>query len=61
MGLDFRVVPLGHDVTSELSSDRAEDMIVFAAVTGSFSRLLAEKLLLLEGKNMENGGDTTVE
>ena len=52
---------LGHDVTSELSSDRAEDMIVFAAVTGSFSRLLAEKLLLLEGKNMENGGDTTVE
>ena len=37
-----------------------EDMVVFYAVAGSFALLLAEKLLLLEGKNLENGGDTTI-
>ncbi len=52
---------LGHDVTGELSSGRPEDMIIFAAVGGSFARLLAEKLLLLEGKDLETGGDTAVE
>ncbi len=52
---------LKHDVTSELSTDRPEDMIVFSAVAGSFARLFAEKLLLLEGKTLENGGDTRIE
>ena len=28
-----------------------------SAVIGGFARLLAEKLLLLEGKTLENGGE----
>ena len=37
-------------------ADRAEDIIATAAVIGGFSRLLAEKLLLLEGHTLEDGG-----
>ena len=51
---------LKHDVTSALSSDRPEDMIAASAVVGAFSRLLAEKLLLLEGKTLADGGDVTI-
>lgn len=40
---------LGHDAASSLVSDRPEDMIAASAVVGGFARLLAEKLLLLEG------------
>ena len=39
-----------------LDTDRAEDIIATAAVIGGFSRLLAEKLLLLEGHTLEDGG-----
>jgi len=52
---------LKHDVTSALSSDRTEDMIAASAVVGGFARLLAEKLLLLEGKTMESGEDIAIE
>lgn len=41
---------------SMLDTDRAEDIIATAAVIGGFSRLLAEKLLLLEGHDLEDGG-----
>ena len=41
---------------SMLDTDRAEDIIATAAVIGGFSRLLAEKLLLLEGHTLEDGG-----
>ena len=37
-------------------TDRAEDMIASAAIMGGFSRLLAERLLLLEGKSAEGEG-----
>ena len=40
----------------EHEGDRIEDLIASAAVIGGFSRLLAEKLLLLQGHTVENGG-----
>jgi hypothetical protein len=45
---------LGHEADSPLASDRTEDMIAASAVVGGFARLLAEKLLLLEGQTREN-------
>ena len=51
---------LKHDNPPDFATERTEDMVVFYAVAGSFALLLAEKLLLLEGKNLENGGDTTI-
>ena len=44
---------LKHDASSALSGERTEDMIAASAVIGGFSRLLAEKLLLLEGQRLE--------
>ena len=44
---------LGHAEGSELASGRPEDMIAASAVVGGFARLLAEKLLLLEGQQAE--------
>ena len=41
---------------SALTTDRVEDLIASAAMLGGFSRLLAEKLLLLEGRTVANGG-----
>ncbi|HAL11751.1 MAG TPA: hypothetical protein DCP22_05470 [Ruminococcaceae bacterium] len=40
-----------------LDTDRVEEIIATAAVIGGFSRLLAEKLLLLEGHTVEDGGN----
>ena len=51
---------LKHDNPPDFASESTEDMVVFYAVSGSFALLLAEKLLLLEGKTMENGGDTSI-
>ena len=51
---------LKHENPPEFASERTEDVVVFYAMTGSFALLLAEKLLLLEGKTVENGGDTTI-
>ena len=42
---------------SEVATERTEDLIAMSAVIGGFARLLAEKLLLLEGKTLENGGE----
>ena len=42
---------------SEIATERTEDLIEMSAVIGGFARLLAEKLLLLEGKTLENGGE----
>ena len=41
----------------EIATERTEDLIEMSAVIGGFARLLAEKLLLLEGKTLENGGE----
>lgn len=47
---------LDHDPVSEMATDSTEDLITAAAVVCGFSRLLAEKLLLLDGKTLKNGG-----
>lgn len=51
---------LDHDEKSELDAKDPNDMITFAAVISCFSRLLAEKLLLLGGKTIENGGSIEI-
>ncbi|MBQ9198229.1 MAG: DUF1836 domain-containing protein [Clostridia bacterium] len=48
---------LGAAGESALASDRPEDMIAASAVIGGLSRLLAEKLLLLEGMQSEEDTD----
>ena len=44
---------LDHASDSALASDRVSDLITFSAAVGNFSRLLSEKLLLLEGKPID--------
>lgn len=51
---------LGLESDSALATDSTEDLITAAAVISGLSRLLAEKLLLLEGRTLENGGEITV-
>ena len=52
---------LDHDeVELPLATDRVEDLVVSYAMVGGFSRLFAEKLLLLEGKDLSNGGSIEV-
>ena len=38
---------LKHEITSELATDKAENLITSSAIISGFSQLLAEKLLLL--------------
>ncbi len=51
---------LQHDGADPFSTANAEELIVSAAVVGGLSRLLAEKLMLLEGKDLQNGGSIEV-
>ncbi len=51
---------LDYSPESEMATDSTEDLITAAAVISGFSRLLAEKLLLLDGKNIENGGSIEI-
>ena len=41
---------LQHDDPSDMAADTVEDLIAMSAITAGFSRLLAEKLLLLQDK-----------
>lgn len=47
---------LDHESRSEISTGDTADLITMSAVISGFSRLLAEKLLLLDGKDLETGG-----
>ena len=51
---------LGHEDDSEYPVDRIDELISYVAIMGGWSRLLAEKLLLLEGLNLENGGSIEI-
>ncbi|MBR5390589.1 MAG: DUF1836 domain-containing protein [Clostridia bacterium] len=51
---------LGHDAASDFSTDDPVELITSSAVIGGFSRLLAQKLLLLEGKTLETGGSIEI-
>ena len=47
---------LGHEDADEMSAETPEALIVTNAVMSGFTRLLTEKLLLLEGKDLAGGG-----
>lgn len=47
---------LGHEETAALSVGSAEELIALTAIISGFTRLTAEKLLLLDGKDLSNGG-----
>lgn len=49
---------MGGDVKNYMSTSNTEELIVTSAIVSGFSRLLAEKLLLLNGKTSENQEDT---
>ena len=51
---------LDHEPESEISTDDTNDLISSVAVIAGFARLMAEKLLLLEGKDLTNGGSIEV-
>lgn len=51
---------LGHEDDSEYPVDRIDELISHVAIMGGWSRLLAEKLLLLEGLTLENGGSIEI-
>ncbi len=44
----------------DYSVTQTEDLIVSAAIIGGLSRLLAEKLMLLDGKDLSNGGSIRI-
>ncbi|MBQ3865497.1 MAG: DUF1836 domain-containing protein [Clostridia bacterium] len=52
---------LDHEEKTELATENTEELIVSAAVVGGFCRLLAEKLLLLNGETLETGGSIELE
>ena len=47
---------LDHDECAEIATDHAEDLVMLSAIMGGFTRVFAEKLLLLDGKDLSNGG-----
>ena len=47
---------LGHEETMEMSTESPETLIITNAVMSGFTRLLTEKLLLLGGKDLSDGG-----
>ena len=51
---------LDHENPDPYSTSNPEELIVSAAIVGGLSRLLAEKLMLLEGKDVTNGGSIEV-
>ena len=51
---------LDHQDRTELAVSNTSELIASAAIVGGFSRLLAEKLLLLEGHDLSNGGSIEV-
>ncbi len=52
---------LDHEEATELAVSNAEELICSSAVISGFARLLAEKLILLDGKTLADGGSIEVE
>ena len=49
------------EVTTELNVRDTAEMIVSAAILSGFTNLFAEKLMLLEGKTLADGGSIEVQ
>lgn len=54
-------VMLGHEEVSEIAAHDTQELIVSAAILSGLSKLFAEKLLLLDGKTLEDGGSVEIE
>lgn len=52
---------LDHDEKPDIAVQTTEELVASAAIVAGFSRLLAEKLLLLDGKDLSNGGSIDCE
>lgn len=52
---------LDHDTVVSQSVDSVSDLIISYAIYSGFTKLLAEKLLLLEGKDITTGGDIGID
>lgn len=52
---------LKHQDVPVIAAENTDQLIVSSAVISGFARLLAEKLLLLEGCTLENGGSIEIE
>ena len=50
----------GPEDETELTTSDTNDLISTVAVISGFARLMAEKLLLLEGKDLSNGGSVEI-
>ncbi|MBO4211029.1 MAG: DUF1836 domain-containing protein [Oscillospiraceae bacterium] len=48
---------LDHKDPSPFSTENADELIISAAIIGGLSRLLAEKLMMLEDRDLSSGGD----
>ncbi|MBQ1371399.1 MAG: DUF1836 domain-containing protein [Oscillospiraceae bacterium] len=48
---------LEHKDSSRFSTENPDELIISAAIIGGLSRLLAEKLIVLENRDLSNGGD----
>ena len=58
---DAAAIILDHDVPeTPIAAKDTSDLIITSAIVSSFTKLLAEKLLLLNGKTLEDGGDILV-
>ncbi len=51
---------LDHENAPEMAIGNTEELIASSAVVSGFFRLLAEKLLLLEGRTLEDGDDISL-
>ena len=51
---------LDREETTDISTENAEDLTAAAVISG-FSRLFAEKMLLLDGKTIETGSDISLD
>ena len=52
---------LDHEDTDELAAEETSELIAMTAIASGFAQLLAQKLLLLEGKTLEDGENIEIE
>ena len=54
-------VMLDHEDRTELAVQNTDELIAASALISGFARLLAEKLILLDGRDLTNGGSIEID
>lgn len=54
-------VLLNHEDRTELAVQNTDELIAASAIISGFARLLAEKLILLDGRDLTNGGSIEID